>query len=133
MTALLIFLTALLVGLNGFFVIAEYALVRSRRARLKSDAEEGLRGARQALHQIDEINEYVSTIQVGITLASIGIGAIGEPAFAHVFENWFGDALGHVAAVVAFAGLAYPIITPAPIIARELGPQYYADRPPQGG
>src|SRR3954462_4586458 len=106
MTALLIVLTALLVALNGFFVIAEYALVRSRRARLEADAAEGQRGARLAVHQIDEINEYVSTIQVGITLASIGIGAIGEPAFAYLFEKWFGDAVSHVAAVVASAVLA---------------------------
>src|SRR3954449_5880649 len=93
MTALLIVLTALLVALNGFFVIAEYALVRSRRARLEADAEEGKKGAHQAVGQIDEINEYVSTIQVGITLASIGIGAIGEPAFAGVFEDWLGGTL----------------------------------------
>src|SRR5438874_13818226 len=99
MTALLICLTSLLVGLNGFFVIAEYALVRSRRARLESDAEEGLRGARQAVHQIDEINQYVSTIQVGITMASIGIGAIGEPAFANLLEDQLGGPLSHAAAV----------------------------------
>src|SRR4051794_41554047 len=126
MTALLIFLTALLVGLNGFFVIAEYALVRSRRARLKSDAEEGLRGARQALHQIDEINEYVSTIQVGITMASIGIGAIGEPAFASLLEGALGGPLSHAAAVIVSAVLAYLIITSAHIIAGELVPKYYA-------
>jgi len=126
MTALLIVLTALLVGLNGFFVIAEYALVRSRRARLEADAEEGQRGARLAVHQLDEINEYVSTIQVGITLASIGIGALGEPAFAHLFEDWFGNTVSHVAAVVAAAILAYLIITSAHIIAGELVPKYYA-------
>src|SRR5947207_2855008 len=111
MTALLIVLTALLVGLNGFFVIAEYALVRSRRARLEADAEEGLRGAPQALHQIDEINEYVSTIQVGITMASIGIGAIGEPAFADLLEGPLGGPLSHAAAVVISVVLAYLIIT----------------------
>src|SRR4051794_28947854 len=126
MTALLIVLTALLVALNGFFVIAEYALVRSRRARLESDAEEGLRGGALAVHQIDEINEYVSTIQVGITLASIGIGALGEPAFAHLFEGWLGGPLSHVASVVAAAFLAYLIITSAHIIAGELVPKYYA-------
>src|SRR4051812_47437511 len=126
MTALLIFLTALLVGLNGFFVIAEYALVRSRRARLESDAEEGLRGARAAVHQIDEINEYVSTIQVGITMASIGIGAIGEPAFAGLFEDWIGGPAAHGAAVIVSAVLAYLIITSAHIIAGELVPKYYA-------
>jgi CBS domain containing-hemolysin-like protein len=126
MTALLIFLTALLVALNGFFVIAEYALVRSRRARLEQDAEEGARGARLALHQIDEINEYVSTIQVGITMASIGIGAIGEPAFAGLFEEWMSGASAHGAAVIASAVLAYLIITSWHIIAGELVPKYYA-------
>jgi CBS domain containing-hemolysin-like protein len=126
MTAVLIVLTALLVALNGFFVIAEYALVRSRRARLESDAEEGLRGAGLAVHQLDEINEYVSTIQVGITLASIGIGALGEPAFAHLFERWLGGPLSHVASVVVSAILAYLIITSAHIIAGELVPKYYA-------
>ena len=126
MTALLIFLTALLVGLNGFFVIAEYALVRSRRARLEQDIEEGARGARLALHQIDEINEYVSTIQVGITMASIGIGAIGEPAFANLLEDPLGGALSHAAAVALAVVLAYLIITSWHIIAGELVPKYYA-------
>src|SRR2546425_4725719 len=126
MTALLIFLTALLVGLNGFFVIAEYALVRSRRARLEQDVEEGLRGARLALHQIDEINEYVSTIQVGITMASVGMGAIGEPAFAHLLEDPLGGPLDHGAAVALAATLAYLIITSSHIIAGELVPKYYA-------
>src|SRR5436190_17662579 len=126
MTALLIVLTALLVALNGFFVIAEYALVRSRRARLEQDAEEGQRGARQAVHQLDEINDYVSTIQVSITMASIGIGAIGEPVFANLLEDWLGDTLGHAAAVAISVILAYLIITSAHIIAGELVPKYYA-------
>src|SRR3954464_331902 len=126
MTALLIFLTALLVALNGFFVIAEYALVRSRRARLEQDAEEGLRGAAAAVHQIDEINDYVSTIQVGITMASIGIGAIGEPVFADLLEGWLGNTLGHAASVAISVIVAYLIITSAHIIAGELVPKYYA-------
>src|SRR3954453_2748756 len=126
MTALLIFLTALLVALNGFFVIAEYALVRSRRARLEQDAEEGLRGAAPAVHQIDEINDYVSRIQVGITMASIGIGAIGEPVFADLLEGVFGDTLSHGISVAISVVLAYLIITSAHIIAGELVPKYYA-------
>src|SRR3954468_6471873 len=126
MTALAIVLTGLLIALNGFFVIAEYALVRTRRARLEQDAEQGKRGAKQALGQIDEINDYVSTIQVGITMASIGIGAIGEPAFASLFENWFGDAISHGLAVAVSVILAYLIITSGHIIAGELVPKYYA-------
>src|SRR4051795_10173092 len=126
MTALAIVLPGVLIALNAFFVIAEYALVRSRRARLEQDAEEGQRGARQAVHQLDEINDYVSTIQVGITMASIGIGAIGEPVFAKLLEGWFGDTLGHAAAVAFSVVLAYLIITSGHIIAGELVPKYYA-------
>ena len=83
MKALFIVLTGLLVLVNAFFVIAEYSLVRSRRARLQAMAEEGMRGARLALTQIDEIGDYIAACQVGITMASIGIGALGEPAIAH--------------------------------------------------
>src|SRR4051794_25988460 len=126
MTALAIVLTGVLIALNAFFVIAEYALVRSRRARLEQDAGEGTRGAKQALAQIDEINDYVSTIQVGITLTSIGIGALGEPAFAGLFETWFGDTVSHGLAVAVSALLAYIIISSAHIVAGELVPKYYA-------
>jgi magnesium and cobalt exporter, CNNM family len=126
MTALAIVLTGLLIALNAFYVIAEYALVRTRRARLEQDAEEGLRGAKQALRQIDNINEYVSTIQVGITMASIGIGAVGEPAFARLFENWFPSSVSHGLAVVVAGILAYLVITSAHIVAGELVPKYYA-------
>ena len=82
MKALFIFLTGLMVLVNAFFVIAEYALVRSRRARLEAMADEGARGARLALAQLDNIGDYISACQVGITMASIGIGALGEPALA---------------------------------------------------
>src|ERR671934_99494 len=73
MTALLLVLTALLIALNAFFVMGEYALVRSRRSRLETMREEGLRGATLALHEIDEIGDYISTVQVGITMTWIGI------------------------------------------------------------
>ena len=92
--ALFIILTGLLVLVNAFFVIAEYALVRSRRARLESLVEEGARGARLALMQLESIGDYISACQVGITMASIGIGALGEPAIAHLLEPVLGGALG---------------------------------------
>ena len=74
MTALLLFLTALLIALNAFFVAGEYALVRSRRSRLETMKDEGARGAELALQQVDEIGDYISAVQVGITMTSIGIG-----------------------------------------------------------
>src|SRR3954451_10647593 len=119
-------LAALLLALNAFFVIAEYALVRARRAKLEADAEEGTKGAALAVHQIDEINESVSTIQVGITAASIGIGALGEPTVAHIIEPWLTGPLREGLAIVISVVIAYLIITSLHIVAGELVPKYYA-------
>src|ERR687884_1650808 len=126
MTALLLFLTALLVALNAFFVMGEYALVRSRRTRLEAMRDEGLRGAALALTEIDDIGDSISTVQVGITFTSIGIGALGEPVLADIFENWFGDAISHGLAIGISIVIAYVIITSAHIVAGELVPKLYA-------
>ncbi len=125
MTALGIVLTGLLVLVNSFFVVAEYALVRSRRARVEALAEEGLRGARLALAQMDNIAPYISACQVGITMASIGIGAVGEPAIAHIFEKLFGKPIGHAAAVAVSVVVAYLIITITQSIVGEIVPKLY--------
>ena len=95
MTALLLFLTALLIALNAFFVAGEYALVRSRRSRLETLKDDGARGASLALEQVDEIGDYISAVQVGITMTSIGIGALGEPVLADLLEPLFGGPLSH--------------------------------------
>jgi CBS domain containing-hemolysin-like protein len=123
--ALFIILTGLLILVNSFFVIAEYSLVRSRRAKLEDMAENGQRGARQALLAMDEIGDYIAACQVGITMASIAIGALGEPAIAHVFEPLLGGALGHSAAVAISVGIAYLIITIAQSIIGEIAPKLY--------
>jgi CBS domain containing-hemolysin-like protein len=124
-TALFIILTGLLVLVNAFFVIAEYSLVRSRRERLQAMADEGKRGARLALAQIEDIGDYIAACQVGITMASIGIGALGEPAVAHVFEPVFGGAIGHAAAVVVSVVISYLLITIAQSIIGEIAPKLY--------
>src|SRR5919205_3767009 len=126
MTALLLVLTALLIALNAFFVMGEYALVRSRRARLETLREEGARGAGLALAQIDDIGDYISTVQVGITATSIGIGALGEPVLAKALEPVFGGPLSHGVAVALAVIIAYLIITSAHIVAGELVPKLYA-------
>jgi magnesium and cobalt exporter, CNNM family len=130
--ALLIILTGLLVLANAFFVIAEYALVRSRRARLESLAEEGARGARLALTQVENIGDYISACQVGITMASIGIGALGEPAIAHLLEPLLGHAVGHAAAVAIAVIIAYLLITIAQTIVGEMVPKLYAIQHAEG-
>src|SRR5919199_1611111 len=123
MTALLLVLTALLIALNAFFVMGEYALVRSRRETMR---EEGVRGAALALSEIDDIGDYISTVQVGITMTSIGIGAVGEPVLAGVFEDPFGTLVGHGLAVAGAVAIAYLIITSAHIVAGEIVPKLYA-------
>ena len=65
MNALGIIFAAVLVAINAFFVIAEYALVRSRRTRLEQMRDEGVKGARLALEQLANINEYISAVQIG--------------------------------------------------------------------
>jgi CBS domain containing-hemolysin-like protein len=125
MTALALFLTAVLIALNAFFVMGEYALVRSRRARLEALKEDGARGAQLALEEIDDIGDYISAVQVGITMTSIGIGALGEPALAHLLEPVFGGPLSHGVSVVIAVTVAYLLITSAHIVAGELVPKLY--------
>ena len=126
MTAVFLILTGLLVLVNAFFVIAEYSLVRSRRARLEAAKEEGARGAALALQQVDRIGEYISACQVGVTMTSIGIGALGEPTIAHLLEPALGGPLSHGLAVAISVVIAYLLITSAHIVIGEIVPKIYA-------
>jgi len=118
--------TALLVAVNAFFVIAEYALVRSRRGKLEILRDEGRRGAKLALSQLESINEYISAVQIGVTMTSIGIGALGEPALAALLRSALGDTLAHGVAVILTATIAFAIITTVQLIAGEMVPKFYA-------
>jgi magnesium and cobalt exporter, CNNM family len=122
---LFVILAGVLVLVNAFFVIAEYALVRSRRTRLETMADEGVRGARLALSEIDNIGDYLSTCQVGITLASIAIGALGQPAIAHLLEGAFGGAQADAVAVVISVVIAYALITSTQSVIGEIVPKLY--------
>jgi magnesium and cobalt exporter, CNNM family len=119
-------LTAALIAVNAFFVIAEYALVRSRRSRLEVMRDEGMRGASLALKQLQNMNEYISAVQLGVTMTSIGIGALGEPALADVFKNAFGDTISHGLAVVVAVAVSFSMITAVQLIAGEMVPKFYA-------
>src|SRR5215207_3711857 len=135
MTALLLILAVLvLVLLNGFFVAAEFGLVRARREKLDALVEEGARsarGARLALHQLDNIAEYLSACQLGITLTSIGIGFLGEIALASILEDALGGVVSHaVAAPISFA-VAYILATSAHITLGEQVPKIYAITHPE--
>src|SRR5690242_21545934 len=91
MTVLLLLAVIVLVLINGFFVAAEFALVRSRKAHLEQLAEEGRRGAAAAAKIMDDLSRYLSAVQVGITLTSLGIGFLGEPAIGKLIEKAIGD------------------------------------------
>jgi len=119
-------LAAVLVAVNAFFVIAEYALVRSRRARLEVMAEEGARGASLALSQLERINDYISAVQIGVTMTSIGIGALGEPALARLLKGALGNALSHGVSVAIAVVVAYLLVTATQLIAGEIVPKFYA-------
>lgn len=79
-----------LVVVNGFFVAAEFALVRIRETQLETQAAKGWRGARLAQHIVRNLNPYLSACQLGITLASLGLGWIGEPVFMALLQPVFG-------------------------------------------
>jgi CBS domain containing-hemolysin-like protein len=124
MTALLLVALLLLVLANGFFVAAEFALVRSRRARLVALAKDNPRYNR-VLKQVDDLSEYLSACQFGITLASLGIGFLGEPALAELIQPIFGG-LSHGVAVAISIAFAYALATSLHITLGEQVPKIYA-------
>nr|MBA2440654.1 DUF21 domain-containing protein [Thermoleophilaceae bacterium] len=127
MTELLLLVgVAVLVGANGFFVAAEFALVRARDRKLQQMENDGARGAALAGHQLERIDEYLSACQLGITMASIGIGFMGEPAIASLLEEPLGGVVGHAAAVAISFGIAYLIVTAAHITVGEQVPKIFA-------
>jgi CBS domain containing-hemolysin-like protein len=126
MTVLLLLAVVVLVLLNGFFVAAEFALVRIRRSRVEEDAEEGKRGAALVLRQLDELSLYLAACQLGITLTSLGIGFLGEPAVASIFEDLLGSSVSHDVSLAISLALAYVITTSLHITIGEQVPKIYA-------
>ena len=126
MTALLLVAVVLLVLLNGFFVAAEFALVRVRRAHLEAEAQAGRRGARTALLLLDDLSRYLSACQLGITLTSLAIGFLGEPAIARLIEPLFGETVPHQVSFGISLALAYLITTSLHITAGEQIPKIWS-------
>ena len=125
MTVLLLIAVAVLIAVNGFFVAAEFGLVRSRRSSLQDLAEDGNAGARRAMELHDDLNQYLSACQFGITLASLGIGFLGEPAIATIFEPLFGD-FSHGVQIGISVAIAYVIVTGTHVVLGEQVPKIYS-------
>ena len=126
MNGLKLILAAVLVGVNAFFVIAEYALVRSRRARLEVMRDDGQKGSALALDQLDQINDYISAVQVGVTMTSIAIGALAEPALADILKKALPSGWSHGIAAAIVAIFAFAVISFVQLIGGEIVPKFYA-------
>src|SRR6478609_1698517 len=125
-TALLLLAVFVLILLNAFFVAAEFALVRSRKAHLQTDVDEGKKGAATAVAMMDDLSRYLSAAQVGITLTSLGLGFLGEPAIGSLLENLIGEDVPTWVSTVVSVGLAYLITTSIHITLGEQVPKIYA-------
>ncbi|HWR17764.1 MAG TPA: hemolysin family protein [Terriglobales bacterium] len=122
-----VFAVLLLVAANAFFVAAEFALVGIRSTRIHQLIEQGRIGARtvQKLHA--HLDSVLNGVQFGITLTSLALGWIGEPAFAHIFEGWLGRTpLGQVASHTLAIIVAFTIITYLHVILGEVVPKSLA-------
>ena len=118
-----------LVLLNAFFVAAEFALVGARDTRLRQMADAGDKKAALARKAISHLDRYISATQLGITLASLGLGWIGEPALAGVTERffrWLPDPFAPLATHTVAVTVAFTIITTLHIVLGELVPKALA-------
>jgi magnesium and cobalt exporter, CNNM family len=104
-----------LIFVNAFFVAAEYALVTARRTRIIELHHQGNRRARAVLRITADPPQFIAAMQLGVTLTSLGIGALGEQALAHAFDKWISTILAVL--------LAYLILTFAHVVIGELVPK----------
>jgi len=124
--ALKILAVFVLVLLNGFFVAAEFALVRVRETQLDALVARGQRRAKLARHIVRNLNSYLSATQLGITMASLGLGWMGQPVFASLLSpalDWLGvksDALVHSLSFI----VGFSVLTFLSIVVGELAPKW---------
>lgn len=122
-----IIIVILLVFMNGFFVATEFAMVKVRKSRIETLVHEGNRSAKFTEKVVNDLNSYLSACQLGITLASLGLGWIGEPAVADILMPLFHlinipeSAIHSISFVLGFA-----IITAFHIVLGELAPKSIA-------
>jgi CBS domain containing-hemolysin-like protein len=122
-----ILLVFLLVFLNGFFVATEFAMVKVRKSRIETLSLKGNRSAKYTLTVIKDLNSYLSACQLGITLASLGLGWIGEPAVSRMLMPIFNlfDLSANAVHSISFI-IAFSIITGFHIVFGELVPKSLA-------
>jgi CBS domain containing-hemolysin-like protein len=124
-----IFITFLLVFFNGFFVAAEFAIVKVRASQLEIKVKEGNRFALLSKHIVSHLDGYLAATQLGITLASLGLGWIGEPVVSKIIINTMhlmGLTINPELAHTIALPVAFGIITVLHIVFGELAPKSLA-------
>ena len=125
-TGFALFVFVLLLLVNAFFVAAEYAFVRVRGTQLQELIEVGSARARKAMRILLSLDSYISAIQLGVTLAALGIGLVGEPAVARVIEPAFEPLEAPVIVSVLSFLISFGLVTYATVVLAELAPKYLA-------
>src|SRR5262252_2963766 len=124
---------AALVCANGLFVAAEFSIVTVRKTRIDQLIAEGHRSARAVRRAVSSPDRYIAATQLGITMASLGLGWLAEPALASIFEGTLAFLPAHLATATAHSiavAIAFAIITAAEIVFGELTPKWIAlERP----
>ncbi len=133
-TIIYLLIALFLLLLNAFFVLAEFAIVKVRSTRLEELARKGHRQAKLAQYTVKHLDGYLSAIQLGITMASLGLGWVGEPALAHLITPLF--SLFHIplSPTVSYTisiTIAFIIITWLHVVIGELAPKNLAIRMPE--
>ncbi len=114
----------LLVAANALFVATEFAITRIRATQVAELEQRGRRGARSLRHAVEHLDAYLAACQLGITIASIGLGVVGKPAFEQLLEPLTGP-LGDLSYVVSFAA-AFGTVTLLHVVLGELSPKSLA-------
>lgn len=123
----MIFTAFVFVLLNGFFVLSEFSIVKVRHSKLEQLVKEKKPNAKQALEIISKLDTYLSACQLGITISSLALGWIGEPAIARLLAYWLspfglGETLLHTISFV----IAFSLITLLHVVLGELVPKSIA-------
>ncbi len=128
-TALGLFAVLALVFANGFFVAAEFALVAVRRSRVSELVSEGRTNATALMRATDQLDAHLAATQLGITISSLALGWVGEPALAHLVEPalaWLPGTLPGIGAHTIAVAISFILITALHIVLGELAPKSLA-------
>ena len=118
-------LAFVLVVANGFFVATEFAIARLRPGQVRDWARAGKPGSKSVVHAVGHIDAYLAACQLGITISSLGLGALGEPAFHDLLEPVLGES-AQVAGIGLASAVAFGIITLLHVVVGELAPKSLA-------